>query len=154
MGVLILMGGGLALGNAVKSSGLLTLIATGISHVLQGQSLFVVALAFNAFAGLLANFISSTVSAIIMLPVIAEVGLGIGHPRALVVGATIMCSGAMGLQVSSFPNANSMAARKSAESAESFLHNGDFVRTGFPMALFMLVLMQTVGFAFFYVLGW
>ena len=68
------MGGGLSLGNAVKSSGLLALIAGGISGALRGQSLFVISLAFNAFVGILANFISSTVAAIILLPIIAQVG--------------------------------------------------------------------------------
>jgi anion transporter len=152
--VLILMGGGLALGNGVKSSGLLKVIADGLGSLLAGQSLFVVALTFNAFAGILANFISSTVSAIIMLPIIAQVGLSIGHPRSLVVGATIMCSGAMGLPVSSFPNANAMGARKSAHSNEAFLSTSDFSKTGFPMAFFMLVLVQTVGYALFVAFGW
>lgn len=152
--VLILMGGGLALGNAVKSSGLLKVIADRLSHMLAGQSFFVVFFAFNAFSGILANFISSTVSAIIMLPIIAQVGLGMGHPRALVVGATIMCSGAMGLPVSSFPNANAMAARRSTDGNESFLLTGDFSRTGFPMALFMLILMQSLGFALCLAYGW
>eukprot|EP00401_Gymnodinium_catenatum_P075966 CAMPEP_0117491182 /NCGR_PEP_ID=MMETSP0784-20121206/17933_1 /TAXON_ID=39447 /ORGANISM="" /LENGTH=609 /DNA_ID=CAMNT_0005285961 /DNA_START=86 /DNA_END=1915 /DNA_ORIENTATION=- len=152
--VLILMGGGLALGNAVKSSGLLKVIAHGLGLLLKGQNMFVVSLTFNAFAGVLANFISSTVSAIIMLPIIAEVGLSIAHPRALVVGATIMCSGAMGLPVSSFPNANAMAARKSAHSSEPFLLTSDFSKTGFPMAIIMLVLMQTLGYGLFMLLGW
>eukprot|EP00928_Gymnodinium_smaydae_P072218 TRINITY_DN5561_c0_g2_i1.p1 TRINITY_DN5561_c0_g2~~TRINITY_DN5561_c0_g2_i1.p1 ORF type:complete len:600 (-),score=88.02 TRINITY_DN5561_c0_g2_i1:89-1888(-) len=150
--VLILMGGGLALGNAVKSSGLLNVIAKGLGSLLDGQSFFVVALTFNTFAGILANFISSTVSAIIMLPIIAQVGLGMGHPRALVVGATIMCSGAMGLPVSSFPNANAMASQR--KPGEPFLSNANFIMTGFPMAVFMLTLMQTVGFALFCLLGW
>ena len=39
------MGGGLSLGNAVKSSGLLQLIATAISQALAGQPLFIVSLA-------------------------------------------------------------------------------------------------------------
>lgn len=150
--VLILMGGGLALGNAVKSSGLLHVIANGLGTLLKGQSFFVVSLTFNCFAGILANFISSTVSAIIMLPIIAQVGLSIDHPRALVVGATIMCSGAMGLPVSSFPNANAMASQNKC--CEPFLQTTDFIRTGFPMALLMLVLMQTVGFVLFLLLGW
>merc|ERR1719375_300972 len=78
--VLILMGGGLALGNAVKSSGLLSVIAKGLVGMLKGQHFWVVALTFNTMSGVLANFISSTVSAIIMLPIIAEVGLEIQHP--------------------------------------------------------------------------
>merc|ERR1712217_465032 len=122
--------------------------------MLAGQSLFIVSLTFNAFAGVLANFISSTVSAIIMLPIIAQVGLSMGHPRALVIGATLMCSGAMGLPVSSFPNANAMAARKTADGKDSFLLTSDFSRTGFPMAFFMLILMQSVGFALCLAYGW
>ena len=137
------MGGGLSLGNAVKSSGLLALIAGGISGALRGQSLFVISLAFNAFVGILANFISSTVAAIILLPIIAQVGSQtceiqpdgseVCHARMLVVGATLMCSGAMGLPVSSFPNANSMSAR--TKDNAPFLATSDYVKTGFPMAV-------------------
>ena len=89
-----------------------------------------------------------------MLPIIAKVGLEVEHPRMLVVGAAIMCSGAMGLPVSSFPNANSMAAMRDKRGSEAFLSNRDFVRTGFPMALYMLLIMQTVGYGLFMALGW
>lgn len=150
--VLILMGGGLCLGNAVQSSGLLDVISGSLSKSLDGSGLWVQYFVFNLVAAVVANFISSTVAAIIMLPVFAQVGLDQGHPRMFVISTAIMCSGAMGLPVSSFPNANSMATR--AANNQPFLQNSDFVKTGFPMAFFLLVVMCTAGYGFFLVLGW
>lgn len=150
--VLMLMGGGLCLGNAVQSSGLLDSISDSLSDGLDGQGLWLQFFVFNVVAGIVANFISSTVAAIIMLPVFAQVGLTQGHPRMFVISTAIMCSGAMGLPVSSFPNANSMAAR--AANGAPFLNNSDYVRTGFPMAFFILVTMCSFGFGYLLLLGW
>eukprot|EP00462_Mataza_sp_D1_P021927 CAMPEP_0175143722 /NCGR_PEP_ID=MMETSP0087-20121206/13644_1 /TAXON_ID=136419 /ORGANISM="Unknown Unknown, Strain D1" /LENGTH=615 /DNA_ID=CAMNT_0016427931 /DNA_START=40 /DNA_END=1887 /DNA_ORIENTATION=- len=150
--VLMLMGGGLCLGNAVQSSGLLDSISDALTRTLDGQGLWVQFFVFNLVSAVIANFISSTVAAIIMLPVFAQVGLSQGHPRMFVVSTAIMCSGAMGLPVSSFPNANSMAARSA--SGVPFLTNGDFVKTGFAMALFSLTVMSSLGYAYFILLKW
>ena len=124
--VIILMGGGLALGTvssgklsgadcctqAVETSGLLQKIATTVENALDGQPLWVVMFVFNCIMAVTANFISSTVSAIIFLPLIAkvavsviaqkissvvtQVGASIGHINALTVTACMMTSGAMG----------------------------------------------------------
>lgn len=150
--VLILMGGGLSLGNAVQSSGLLDSAAASISAGLDGQSVWLKFLVFNSLAGILGNFVSSTVGGIILLPVIAKVGYACGHARMFVVGTSIMLAAAMGLPVSSFSNANSMAARD--EDGHPFLGSSDFARTGFPIMVFELVLMSTAGFAFLTALGW
>jgi di/tricarboxylate transporter len=109
--VLVLMGGGLALGVAVKSSGLLTILAGAVTAAMEGQSLFVVMLTINISVGIIGNFISSTVAAIILMPLIAHLGQHYEHVKMLVVGAAVMCSGSMGLPVSSFPNANSITAK-------------------------------------------
>lgn len=62
-----------------------------------------------------------------------------GHPKLLVILCAFMTSGAMGLPVSSFPNANSMAVgvacgsgkpHGKGNSAMGLLRNSDFVRTG------------------------
>ena len=150
--VLMLMGGGLALGAAIESSGLLGIIATGVLSALKGQSIGVVFLVSNLMIGVVGNFVSSTVSAIILLPIVAQVGIDYKHPIMLVVGGAIMCSGSMGLPVSSFPNANSFTARRSG--GEPFLQTADYVQTGFPMALMVLLLLQTVGMGLCSLLGW
>lgn len=57
------------------------------------------------------------------------------------------------LQISSFPNANSMAVGVSCgsgkahggEQAMGLLRNADFVQTGFPIAALVLFLVNTFG---------
>ncbi|KAF4703450.1 Solute carrier 13 [Perkinsus olseni] len=97
--VLTLLGGGVALGNAVESSGLLRILADGISKSLEGSSVWASAVCFFVCTGLVANFLSSTVCAIVALPVVAKVGAVVGHPRLFTVGCALMTSAAMGLPV-------------------------------------------------------
>mmetsp|Transcript_25891 Transcript_25891/g.67948 ORF Transcript_25891/g.67948 Transcript_25891/m.67948 type:complete len:585 (+) Transcript_25891:426-2180(+) len=150
--VLILMGGGLSLGTIVDSSGLLLVVGDAMGQFLQGQSLFVVLLAFSSLVAVLANFISSTVAAVLLLPVVAEVGVAVGHPRMLVLLCAFMTSGAMGLPVSSFPNANSFAQRDSF--GGRILTNLHYVKAGFPVCALVLVLINSLGFGLCYALGY
>jgi len=150
--VLVLMGGGLALGNAVQSSGLLDVMAARIQEMLAGHGLWVTAFVFNLVTAVIANFLSSTVCACILLPVIVHVGMQLGAPKLLVVGVAIMTSGAMGLPVSSFPNANSCSMINAQGAA--ILSTWDYVRTGFPTTLMLLVLLSTLGFYYMQLLHW
>eukprot|EP00038_Savillea_parva_P012583 m.205617 g.205617 ORF g.205617 m.205617 type:complete len:722 (-) comp23026_c0_seq1:101-2266(-) len=142
--VLILMGGGLSLGTIVDSSGLLLVVGDAMGSMLEGQSLFIVLLSFSSLVAVLANFISSTVAAVLLLPVVAEVGVSVGHPRMLVMLCAFMTSGAMGLPVSSFPNANSFAQRDGA--GAPILTNTHYVKSGFPVCVMILFLINTLGF--------
>jgi phosphate transporter len=160
--VLVLIGGGLSLGLAVESSGLLIAIGDRLTEALSSD-LSVVLFAFSSLVAVLANFISSTVAAVILLPLVATVGTSIGHPKLLVTLCAFMTSGAMGLPVSSFPNANSMAVGVSCGSgkpegvgdkAVGLLRNADFVRTGFPMAALVLLLVNSFGRAIGELGGW
>ena len=108
---LVLLGGGLSLGVCVDSSGLLVVVGEVMEQMLEGASAYVVLLAFTGLVGVLANFISSTVAAVLLMPVVVHVGEAIGQPELLVMLCAFMTSGAMGLPVSSFPNANSFAVR-------------------------------------------
>lgn len=149
--VIILMGGGLALGTAVQTSGLLDIVASKISSAMDGKSLWVVLLVFNLVVAVTANFISSTVSAIIFLPLIANIGLANNHVNALCISAAVMTSGAMGLPVSSFPNANAYAITR--EDGTCFLGNRDFVVSGFTMTVIVLTILSTVGYGLSMLLG-
>ena len=104
--IIILAAGGLSLGKAVDSSGLLHTIAGGITDRVQGMSLYGVLLVFASLILVVATFISHTVAALIILPLVHQVGLGMPqpHPNLLVMGGALICSAAMGLPVSGFPN--------------------------------------------------
>lgn len=100
--VIILAMGGIALGKAVSSSGLLATIADEIRRGVAGMGLFSVLAVFAVLVLVVATFISHTVAALIVLPIVAQVGgeMDDPHPRLLIMGAALMCSGAMGLPMS------------------------------------------------------
>lgn len=104
--IIILAAGGLALGKAVNSSGLLHSLAQEITSRVDGFSLYGVLVVFAALILVVATFISHTVAALIFLPLVQQVGQGMSepHPNLLVMGSVLMCSAAMGLPTSGFPN--------------------------------------------------
>jgi phosphate transporter len=104
--IIILAAGGLVLGKSVTSSGLLHTIANAITERVAHFSLYGVLLVFAALILVMATFISHTVAALIILPLVQQVGVGMEnpHPNLLVMASALMCSVAMGLPTSGFPN--------------------------------------------------
>jgi phosphate transporter len=104
--IIILAAGGLALGKSVNSSGLLHTIAESITAGVEGMSLYGVLLVCTSLILVVATFISHTVAALIVLPLVHQVGqqMEMPHPNLLVMGSVLMASGAMGLPTSGFPN--------------------------------------------------
>jgi phosphate transporter len=152
--VLVLLGGGLVLGSAIDKSGLLNLIAKHISHIVHGQSPWVVMAAFASLTWFFGNFMSHTVAAIIITPVIVQVacpGSGACPPDAnmvlLTVAAVLVDSGAMALPMTSFPNAATYNETK--RNGKPYLDSFDFIKTGFPVGIIELLLLFSVGFGLF-----
>ena len=104
--IIILAAGGLSLGKAVSSSGLLHTIANSITDQVQGMGLYGVLVVFASLILVVATFISHTVAALIVLPLVKQVGANMEnqHPNLLVMVSALMCSAAMGLPTSGFPN--------------------------------------------------
>ena len=104
--IIILAAGGLSLGKAVRSSGLLHTLAEIVSEKVEGMSLYGVLVVFSTLILVIATFISHTVAALIFLPLVFDVGAAMDqpHPNLLVMGGVLMCSAAMGLPTSGFPN--------------------------------------------------
>lgn len=104
--IIILAAGGLCLGKAVTSSGLLHTIAGSITERVQHLSLYSVLLVFSALILVIATFISHTVAALIILPLVRQIGVNMEnpHPNLLVMASALMCSVAMALPTSGFPN--------------------------------------------------
>jgi phosphate transporter len=104
--IIILAAGGLALGKAVKSSGLLHTVAEKITAEVGGMELYSVLLIVSSLTIVIATFISHTVAALILLPLVADIGKQMEepHPNLLVMSAVLMCSAAMALPTSGFPN--------------------------------------------------
>jgi phosphate transporter len=90
--VIVLAMGGIALGKAVESSGLLHTIALHISERVMGFSVFEVLFVFSVLVLLIATFISHTVAALIVLPIVAKIGsqLTDPNPRLLVMVSRVI----------------------------------------------------------------
>ncbi|KAK3848059.1 MAG: plasma membrane phosphate transporter Pho87 [Linnemannia gamsii] len=152
--VIVLAMGGVALGKAVDSSGLLDTIAHKIQDAVGGLSLWSVLLIFSCLTLVFATFVSHTVAAVIILPIVQQVGMSFAdpHPRLLVMGTGLICSAAMGLPVSGFPNMNAVALVDPL--GKPYLTTTDFVKTGVPLSVLATVCVVTLGYGIMLGLGY
>ncbi|KAI9695187.1 MAG: low-affinity phosphate transporter [Bogoriella megaspora] len=145
--IIILAAGGLALGKAVNSSGLLHTIAEGITAKVDQLSLYGVLVVFAALILVVATFISHTVAALIVLPLVQQVGQGMNepHPNLLVMGCVLMASAAMGLPTSGFPNMTAIMMEDS-QTGKRYLSVKHFITRGVPSSIITFVVIITVGY--------
>jgi len=141
--ILLLLGGGEVLGRAIEDSSLLHLLANNINDALEGKSPWFYAMVFNIVIMIPTNFISHTVGAITMLPVVATVALKIGQAGPLVIGGVLCCSGSCALPVSSFPNVISYSLSDGA--GRKFLRVKDYVILGIPTQIFVYSATTSLG---------
>eukprot|EP00301_Raphidiophrys_heterophryoidea_P024892 c8215_g1_i2.p1 GENE.c8215_g1_i2~~c8215_g1_i2.p1 ORF type:complete len:811 (+),score=174.59 c8215_g1_i2:70-2502(+) len=152
--VVFLVAGGSALSKAVQQSHLLDAITDGIQHITEGQSLFVVTMSFVLMIAVVTSLISHTVGAMIILPVVAQITCSgpekcnVLHTEVLVLSCTMMCSGAMMLPVSSFPNVTAISCED--ELGTPYLKSTDLLKTGGPFSVFVACFITTAGFGLSY----
>ncbi|CAK7564519.1 MAG: low-affinity phosphate transporter [Sporothrix epigloea] len=151
--IIILAAGGLALGRAVRASGLLDTVAAGITAQVEGMSLYGVLVVFSTLILVIATFISHTVAALILLPLVANVGADMEepHPNLLVMAGVLMCSAAMGLPTSGFPNMT--AIMKEDPAGQRYLQVKHFITRGIPSSILTLLVVLTLGYAAMRVTG-
>ncbi|KAK5936535.1 low-affinity phosphate transporter [Knufia obscura] len=145
--IIILAAGGLTLGKAVSSSGLLHTIAKGITENVAGMSVYGVLVVFCALVLVVATFISHTVAALIILPLVASVGQGMDepHPNLLVMGTVLMASGAMGLPTSGFPNMTAIMMEV-PETGVRYLRVKHFLTRGIPASFMAFAVIVSLGY--------
>jgi phosphate transporter len=139
--------GGMALGESVKSSGLLLSITQAIQEVVGGLGLWQVLAVFCLLMLVCATFISHTVSAMIILPIVqavAEQQGPDGHPKLLVMASALMCSGAMGLPISGFPNMNAVALED--PTGANYIGSVDFLKVGVPGSVLAYGVIVSLGY--------
>ncbi|KAI8374091.1 SPX domain-containing protein [Choanephora cucurbitarum] len=144
--VVVLAQGGMALGNAVTSSGLLQDIAVRIKDGIQDLQVIAILAIFSLLILVFATFVSHTVAALIIIPIVKEVGehLPVPHPNLLVMGAGLACSAGMGLPVSGYPNMSAVMLED--PSGRPYLSTKDFVITGIPTSIICTALVFTLGY--------
>ncbi|CAB4397533.1 unnamed protein product [Rhizophagus irregularis] len=152
--VIILAMGGIALGRAVHSSGLLHTIAKSIQNEIGDLHPWHVLVIFSVLVLVVATFISHTVGALIILPIVAKVGerLSDSHPNLLVMGSAFMCSAAMGLPVSGFPNMNAIMMED--EMGVRYLSAIDFIKSGIPGSVLAMLCVVTIGYVLMSIVGY
>ncbi|KAK4666993.1 low-affinity phosphate transporter [Podospora pseudopauciseta] len=144
--IIILAAGGLSLGKAVNSSGLLHTVTREITAQVEDFSLYGILVVFSTLILVIATFISHTVAALIILPLVYNVGKGLEepHPNLLVMTGVLMCSAAMGLPTSGFPNMT--AIMKEDPAGQRYLQVKHFISRGVPSSVLTLVVVVTVGY--------
>ncbi len=145
-GILLLFGGGLALAEGFKSTGLAEFIGNQMTS-LQGVTLLLLLLILIACVNFLTEITSNLATTSMLLPILAPMALSIDvHPYMLMVGATVAASCAFMLPVATPPNAVVFGS--------GYLRIPDMVKTGIWMnTLSILVLTVIVFFLLPYVWG-
>ena len=105
-GIVLLYGGGLALGTLAFSTGLAEAIGRGVTSQLPTHSTFVLTAAFTAVAIVLSETTSNTASANMVVPVAIAVAQAAGvRPLEPALGATLGASMGFMMPISTAPNA-------------------------------------------------
>lgn len=144
--IILLAMGGLALGNAVTSSGLLATVAKALQKKIYNFNVFVILLIFGILILVVATFISHTVATIIIVPLVKEVGEAMPkpHPLILIMGTALLASAAMALPTSGFPNVTAISMTD--EVGKRYLTVNTFISRGIPASLISYVFVITVGY--------
>lgn len=135
-GVLLLFGGGLALAQGFKISGLAEWIGNQMS-LLQGVSLIVLLIVLITAVNFLTEITSNLATTAMLLPVLASLALTIDvHPYILMVGATVAASCAFMLPVATPPNAVVFGS--------GYLKISDMARVGIWMNVISIILLTLI----------
>lgn len=152
--IVILAMGGNTLGKAVSSSGLLATIASVIKGYVEDKPMFVVVLLFGIAILVTATFVSHTVAAMIIVPLMSEIGSNLpsgDHSRLLIMVTVLLCSCAMGLPTSGLPNVTAISMID--EVGDRYLTVGKFITRGVPASLVCYILIITVGYVLMRLIG-
>lgn len=167
--IIILAAGGLSLGKAVDSSGLLHTVGSLVTAKVEGMSVYAVLVIFSVLILIIATFISHTVAALIILPLLFNVGRDMSPPapNILVMAGVLMCSAAMGLPTSGFPNMSeysphwcpfsytkqpftnvilAAAIMKEDAAGRRYLLVKHFISRGVPSSIITLIVTITIGY--------
>lgn len=153
---LSLLGGGLALGESMKLSGLLDVIADGAKEILKNVSILCLLIVILMAESIVASILSSTTAASIIFPLIMAISSNTGHAPLLVVLAALMISTSQLFHISSFPNAlvSGVAFEGTIDeereigiaSGTTYLKGSEYFRYGWPTIVMGWIVISTVGY--------
>src|SRR5690606_15582241 len=139
-GVLLLFGGGLALGEVLAASGAALVLGQQMAGLLQGAPPWAMLLMIAAFMVLLSEFASNTAAAALLVPVFAAVAAPMGlPPQTLVVVVALAASCGFALPVATPPNALVFGTGR--------LRQRDMLRAGLALDLVCVAVLALWGLA-------
>lgn len=137
-GIILLFGGGLALAEGFKASGLAQWIGLQMSS-LDGLSIMLIVLILVAAVNFLTEITSNLATTSMLLPILAPMALSLDvHPFLLMVGATVAASCAFMLPVATPPNAVVFGS--------GYLRIPDMVRAGIWMNVLSILLITAFAY--------
>lgn len=135
-GILLLFGGGLALAEGFKTSGLASWIATQVT-LIEGLPLLILLLILVFMVNFLTEITSNLATTAMLLPIIVPVALSLDvHPFILMVGITVAASCAFMLPVATPPNAIVFGS--------GYLRIPDMMKTGIWMNIISIILITLI----------
>jgi sodium-dependent dicarboxylate transporter 2/3/5 len=136
-----MIGGGIALGMAIESSGLSHLLSSFLGFSLAGQPLFIILLLMALFGILMTSFLSNTAASAVMIPIITALSLSLGLDMT-----NLVVAGAIGVSMDFvFP----MGTPPSALAySTGYIHTRDMFKSGLLLSILGAVLLAV--FAFFF----
>ncbi len=135
-GIILLFGGGLALAEGFKTSGLANWIGTQVS-LIEALPLLVLLLVLVLTVNFLTEITSNLATTAMLLPVIAPVALALNvHPFTLMVGITVAASCAFMLPVATPPNAIVFGS--------GYLKIPDMMKAGIWMNIISIILITLI----------
>ncbi|CAK9438489.1 uncharacterized protein LODBEIA_P27130 [Lodderomyces beijingensis] len=146
MNIVFLASGGMALSKAITSSGLLSTIAIAQQKRVMDYDVYVVLIIFGCLALVVATFVSHTVSAILLLPIMQNVGKSLPdpHPALLVTGIALISSIAQALPSSGFPNITAISMRDDV--GRHYLTVRTFLLRGAAASIICYLCIITLGY--------
>ena len=141
---LFLLGGGAALGSLVKQSNLLSTLASIMNKKLENIGAYGRFAIVNLVVLIVSNFVSHTVAAVTMMPLVRSIGDATGLGSSFVVTSVLCDSAACCLPVSSFPNVLAYGLRD---------RHGERILTGMDY-LIPACLVESAAFVLMLSLGW
>ena len=135
-GILLLFGGGLALAEGFKTSGLANWIGSQLT-LIEGLPILILLFVLVLSVNFLTEITSNLATTAMLLPIIAPVALTLDvHPFTLMVGITVAASCAFMLPVATPPNAIVFGS--------GYLRIPDMMKTGIWMNIISIVLITLI----------
>ncbi|WP_258101776.1 SLC13 family permease [Marinoscillum pacificum] len=133
-GIVLLFGGGLAIAEGFKSTGLATWLGSYLS-ILEGSNVAVILMGVVGSVNFLTEITSNVATTSMILPVIAPLSEAIGvNPLLLMTGATLAASCAFMLPVATPPNAVVFGS--------GYLKISDMIKTGIVLNIISILLIS------------